>query len=481
MKTEKRNGVIGGLIWSFGERISAQLVSLIVSVVLARMLDPEHYGILSIVSVFITFLNVFVTGGFGSALIQKKDASKTDFDTAFILSFAVSIVLYFCLFAASPFISNFYQMPELKSLIRVMGLGLPLASINSIQHASIQRSMKFKKFFLSTFSATLISGVVGIVMAYKSLGVWALAGQHLSSTFIATTILFFTAEWKPSLRFSLQSAKQIWSFGWKVLCTRLVSTLEGDIRSLIVGKVFGSADLAYYDQGRKYPAILVNNINSSIDKVMLSAYSKEQDHKEKILSMLRRSVRTGIYILVPILLGFAVVAENFVRVVLTDKWLMCVPFMQVFCISYITRPLESSCHQALLSIGKNKTVLVCMISINTVALATVFVSCFLLESVFSIAVFSLLITLVSLVMFLGFINKNFHYKLKDQLADVLPSMLIGILMCCCVYLVGLLQMKLVLVLILQVLVGAVVYVALSVLFKIEPFMYLYRKIVKKRS
>ena len=475
MAQEKKSGIIGGLIWSFGERISAQLVSTIVSIVIARILSPEHYGVISIVTVFISFLNVFVTAGFGNALVQKKEANETDFDTAFVLSFSLSVILYLILFITAPLFANFYDLPELIPLIRIMGLGLPVASMNSIQHASIQRSMKFRKFFYSTFTATIISGVIGVVMAYKGFGVWALAIQHLSNTFLATVILLAVSDWKPSIHFSRDSAKSTWSFGWKLLCTRLISTTQEDIKSLVVGKVFGTADLAYYDQGKKYPAILMNNINVAIDKVMLPAYSKEQDNYAKLLSMLRRSVRTGVYILAPILLGFAMVSEKFVICILTEKWLDCVPFIQVFCLSYITRPLETSCHQALIAIGKNTTVLFCISVINVVSLVGIFVSCFVFKNVFAIAIFALVITFVSLCVFLFSINKYLNYKINQQMSDILPSISISAIMCIFVYLVGLINANNFIVLLLQVIVGMLCYGILSIVFKIEPFMYLFGK------
>ena len=479
MSKSKNNNIIGGLIWSFGERISAQLVSTVVSIIIARILSPDHYGIISIVTIFISFLNVFVTAGFGNALVQKKDSNKLDFDTAFILGFCFSLVLYLILFICAPFIAKIYSIPELIPLIRVMGIGLPIASVNSIQHASVQKSMKFKKFFYSTLVGTIASGIIGIIMAFYGFGVWALATQHLASKFFVTAILFVISDWKPGVSFSLQSAKSTWSFGWKLLCARLISTLQTDIAGLLVGKKFGTADLAYYDQGKKYPALLMNNINNSIDKVMLPAYSKEQENKEKLLTMLRRSVRTGVYILAPILLGFAMVAKNFVLVVLTEKWIECVPFIQLFCLSYITRPLESSCHQALIAIGKNTTALVCISCINIATLTAVLISCFLIKSVLAVAAVSLLTTLVSLTVFLFFINKNLNYKLKEQISDILPSILISVLMCLCVYLIGLIKISAFAMLALQVLIGIIVYIILSVIFKIEPFVYLLGKVLNK--
>lgn len=467
-----RGNVIGGMVWVFGERILAQLVSMLITIVLARLLDPEHYGVISIVTICITFLNVFVTSGFGTALVQKKEANEQDFNTAFWLSFGVSLVLYTGLFFSTPFIAEFYDMPLLRAVLRVMGLRLPLAAFNNIQRSYIQRSMKFQKFFWATVSSTVISGLVGVVLAYRGFGVWALVGQYLSNTVLSTFLLFTVCPWKPKFQFSVDSGKATWSFGWKVLVTQLIGTLENDIRSLVVGKVFGSADLAYYDQGKKYPSLLVTNINSSIDSVMLSAYSKEQEDGHKLLTMLRRSVRVGIYVLMPVLLGFAAVTEEFVSLLLTDKWLPAVPFMQVFCLVYLTRPLECSCRQALLAIGKSGANLIAMIVINVVAIAGVIVSVFVLESVLAIALFSLLTTLISLVCFLALANYYLGYKFKMQLHDFIPSLLAGLIMFAIVWLVGLLQMNSLLQLVVQVLVGAAIYVGYSVVFKLEPFYYL---------
>ena len=244
-KDEKQSSIAKGLYWAFAERIAAQFVSTLVGIILARLLVPQDYGVVSIVMVFITLCNVFVTSGFGTAIVQKKEVDETDYNTAFVLSFIMAIVLYGVLFFVSPLIAEFYELPILKSVIRVLGLRLILTSLNTIQQAHIQREMRFKKFFIATLFGTVISCVVGIILAYCGYGVWALVAQYLTNTTIDTVVLVFVGGWNPSLKFSKRKAKEIYSFGIKVLCTELVFTLEGDIRSLIVGKVFGSADLAY--------------------------------------------------------------------------------------------------------------------------------------------------------------------------------------------------------------------------------------------
>ncbi len=471
-KLEKGNSVVGGLFWTFGERITAQLVTVIVTIVLARILAPEHYGIISIVTVFISLCNIFVSSGFGSAVVQKKNATDDDFNTAFVISFTISILLYLILFFLSPYIANFYHMPDLVMVLRVMGIRLIIASLNTIQHAYIQRQMKFKKFFFATLFGTVLSAIVGIILAYLNFGVWALVAQYLINTTVDTIVLAFVCKWKVRFYFNLKKAKELFSFGWKVLCTELIFTLESDIRSLIVGKVFGSADLAYYDQGRKYPSLFVTNINSSITKVMLPAFSKEQDDIEKLKKMLQKSVKVSTYALAPLLIGFALLSDNFILIFLTEKWLPAVPYVQIFCLVFLTRPFENSCHQALLAIGKSGIVMKIMLAINIFALFTVLFAVFILKSVYFIAVGSLLTAVVSLSLFMIMVSIKIGYKILDQIHDIFPPICISLIMGIFVYLIGMIKLPLIILLTLQILIGAIIYLLLSVKFKIYGYIYL---------
>lgn len=477
MEESNGNNVIKGLTWTFAERIMAQLVSTIVTIILARILDPAHYGIISIVTVFISICDVFVTSGFNSAVVQKKNVTETTFNTAFIISFTISIILYIILFISAPCISEFYNMPELIAIIRVMGLRLPLAAYNSIQQAEIQRSMKFKKFFIRTSVGTIISAFVGIALALSGFGVWALVGQYLTNSIVDSIMLQVLGIWKPSLRFSIKEAKEIYSFGWKVLLTNVVSTLETDIRSLIIGKVFSASDLAYYDQGKKYPSLLVYNVNNAVNKVMLPAYSKKQDDIIGLKNMLRKSIRVGMFILAPILIGFALVSENFVHLILTDKWLLAVPYMQIFCFVYITRPLESSCHQALLAIGRSGTVLKIITIIQIFSFMTVMVAVFIFKSVLLIAAGLLLSTLVSLTGFMLMTWKYLGYSLKEQLQDILPTIIVALIMGGAVWTVSYLGFSILATFIIQILLGAIIYILLSYVFRLQAFEYIKEKLV----
>lgn len=471
--------VAGGLFWSYGERIMAQLVSLIVSIVLARLLDPENYGVISIVMIFITLCDAIVTGGFGNSIVQKKDADELDVNTMLICSVATSFFLYVILFLAAPFIADFYQMEIIRPILRVLGLRLLISGVNSIQRAWIQKRMLFKRFFISTSFGTIISAVVGISMAYMGAGAWALVGQYLTNSFIDTVVLFITNDWRPKLQFSFDRAKQMLSYGWKVLLTTVVYTVEGDLRSLIVGKQFGSADLAYYDQGKKFPNLLVSNINTSISNVMFPVLSKNQDNGERMKAICRRSIKTSTYLLAPLLLGLIAVSNEFVRVILSDKWLPCVPFLQILTLVYLVRPLTTTDQQAIMSTGRSDLTLRIMIAVNVTDVILLLIAVFAMKSVIMIAVGALLTEVVSMALFMKYVKKCIGYTYLEQLSDIAPSLLLAISMGVIVYLVGKINVNVIIVLFLQVVVGAGYYLAMSCILHFEPFIYLVKMLKEK--
>ena len=473
--------VAGGLFWSYGERIMAQLVSLIVSIVLARLLDPENYGVISIVMIFITFCDAIVSGGFGNTIVQKKDADELDVNTMLCCSVATSFLLYIVIFLSAPFIAEFYGMGIICPILRVLGLRLLISGVNSIQRAWIQKRMLFKKFFISTSFGTIISAVVGISMAYMGMGAWALVAQYLTNSFIDTTVLLITNDWKPRLQFSWKRAKTMLSYGWKVLVTTVVYTIEGDLRSLIIGKKFGTADLAYYDQGKKFPNLLVSNINTSISNVMFPVLSENQNDPERLKQMCRRAVRMGIYLLSPLLIGLIGVADTFVVAVLSAKWAPCIPFLRILTLVFLVRPFTTTCQQSILSVGRSDVTLKIEIVVNAVAIGILFYSVFALESVIGIAVGTLLAEVVSMAMFMYYENKIIHYSYKEQLIDILPSLGLATLMGGIVYLIHFLPIQDGLALIFQVVVGACFYLLASYILQFEPFIYLIKLVNEKTN
>ncbi len=476
-----KSKVVSGLFWTFLERISAQLVTTLVTIVLARILDPEHYGIISIITIFITLCNVFVTSGFGSAVISKKRVDQDDYDTAFTMSFIISIILYIVLFFSSPLVARFYNNDLLCPIMRVMSIRIILASFNSIQQAHIQKTMKFKLFFIATSFGTIVSAIVGVIMALKGFGAWALVAQYLTNTIIDSIVLAFADKWVPRLHFNKHRAKHIFGFGWKVLLTNLTFSLEADIRSLIVGKVFGAADLAFYDQGQKYPAFLVNNINSSINKVMLPAYSEKQENLLELKEMLRKTIRLGVFLLTPILIGFALVSSDFVKIILTEKWNSALPFINIFCIMYLTRPLETSCHQALLAVNRSGVVLVLMIIVSSFGLLTTLIAVFVLKSVLYIAIGLLITQVVSYLCFMGAGKVFLKYSFKEQFLDVYKVLISIITMSVIVILFEkVFSFNEILMFLSKILIGIIVYVLMSIITKNESLYYIKNKFLKKK-
>ena len=271
--------VLTNFIWRFAERSGAQLVTFIVSIVLARLLMPEDYGTIALVTVFTTIMQVFVDSGLGTALIQKKDADDLDFSSVFYFNFVVCIILYSAMFFTASFIAAFYKMPELTPVVRVISLTIVISGVKGVQQSYVSRNMLFKRFFFATLGGTIFSAFLGIAMAYAGFGVWAIVAQQLSNTAIDTLILWITVKWRPKLMFSWKRLKSLLGFGWKMLCSALLETVYNNLRSLLIGKVYSSADLAYYNEGNKFPNLIVTNINTSIDSVLLPAMSKEQDDK----------------------------------------------------------------------------------------------------------------------------------------------------------------------------------------------------------
>lgn len=474
-----KHSVASGLLWTYGERFCTQLVSLIVSIILARILSPDNYGVISIAKIFITFCDAIVTGGFGNAVIQKKDADELDVNTMLCCTMTVSTLLYGLIYFAAPWIADFYQMDIICPVLRVLSLQLLFSGINTIQHAWIQKQMLFRKFFIASSFGTALSAVVGISMAFLGAGVWALVAQNLTNIFVDTIVLFFTNDWRPKLMFSFARAKALLSYGGKVLLTTMVFTIGNDLRSLMVGRKFGPADLAYYDQGYKYPNLLVMNINSSITSVLFPILAQNQDNPERLKQLARRTIQIGMYVLTPFLVGLIAVADSFVYVLLSEKWAPCVPFLRIFTVLLIVRPFSNACHQTILSIGRSDVILKIMTTSLIISLGALFYAVFILESVLWIAFGRLISEVVNLILFCYYSRKLFAYQLKEQLRDMLPSPLLASIMGLLTYCIQFLPMGNLLTLIVQILFGAAFYVFTSWLLQAEPFVYLINMLCEK--
>lgn len=467
MNNEK---VVKGFIWRFAERCGAQLVSFIVSIILARILAPEDYGTIALVTVFTAILQVFVDSGLGTALIQKKEADDLDFSSVFYFNFAICLVLYSLMFFAAPYIAIFYNDATLTPVIRVLSLTIVISGVKGIQQAYVSRNMLFKRFFYSTIGGTIFSAFLGIGLAYMRFGVWALVAQQLSNTMIDTLILWITVKWRPKREFSWKRLKSLLTFGWKLLVSALLDTAYNNLRNLIIGKMYSSADLAFYNQGDKFPKVIVTNINTSIDSVLLPTMSNAQDDKKRVKQMTRRAIKTSTYVMAPLMMGLAFCAEPIVRVVLTDKWLPCVPFLRIFCITYMFWPVHTANLNAINAMGRSdwflKLEIVKKIMGMTILLSTMWFG------VMAMAYSLLLSSVLSQIINSWPNRKLLGYGYLEQVRDFAPGILLAVGMGICVYFVGYLPFPTIVTLLIQVVSGAIIYIGVSAILKLEEFEYL---------
>lgn len=473
-----KSKVISSLLWKFSERISAQLVTFIVSVILARLLSPQDYGNIALVTVFITIANVFVVSGFGSALIQKIEVDNTDYSSVFYVNIVFSCFIYLIIFLISPAVANFYDSPILCPVLRVLGLRIPIAAVNSVQQAYVSRNMLFKKFFFSTLFGTLLSGVIGCVMAYMGYGIWALVAQYLVNTSVDTIVLWFTVKWRPDFVFSIKRVKVLFSYGWKLLLSGLLDTGYTQLRSLVIGKKYTSSDLAYYNRGDQYPQLVVTNINTSISSVLFPAISKCQDDLSKVKSMTRRAIKTSSYIMWPLMIGLGVVAEPLVSLMLTDKWLPCVPYLQIACVTYAFWPIHTANLEALKAIGRSDIFLRLEIIKKIIGL-------FLLLATMNYGVMAIALSLIVSTIISSFINaspnkKLLGYNYVDQIKDMMPAFLLSCVMGTIIYPLSFYINNSLMLIVIQILIGAIFYILLSRILKLESFMYILGIISKRK-
>ena len=467
---DNRSKVFSNLIWRFFERGGAQLVSFAVSIVLARILDPEVYGIVSKVLVITAILLVFVDSGMANALIQKKDPDDLDFSSVFYFNICFCLLLYVALFFAAPWVAAIYKEPDLVPIVRVLGLTLVFSGLKNVQQAYVSKTLQFKRFFFATLGGTLFSAVLGITMAKKGFGVWALVAQQLSNVAVNTAILWFTVHWRPKRVFSWKRLGGLLSYGWKLLVASLIDQVYIKIYPLVIGIRYSSEDIAFYEKGMNWPNLIVENINNSMDSVLLPVLSAEQDQRERVREMTRRAIKTGTYIIMPLMAGLAACATPLVRLLMTEKWLPSVPYLQIFCIIYAFFPLHTANLNAIKAVGRSDTFLVLEVIKRGLELVILLIT--MRYGVFPMVLGLLISELASQGINAWPNKKLLNYPYAAQLKDMLPSILLSLFMAACVYPVSLLGFADWLTLLIQVPLGMLIYVLGSKLLKLDSFDYI---------
>ena len=470
MEHAKQPKIASALIWKLLERFGVQGTQFVLQIVLARILSPDHYGALSLMVIFTTLANVFIQTGFNTALIRAKDVTNEDYSSVFWVSLGIAGVLYGVIFCTAPWIAKLYKMPDIVAPLRVLALMLLPGAFNSVQLAKVSREMNFRKVFISNVAAILVAGGVGIALAALGAGLWALVAQTMLNVFVACVVMFFTVKWCPRLVCSLQRVKVLFAFGWKILVSGLINTLYQDIRSLVIGVKYDAGTLGYYNKGKSFPQFIINAISGTVQSVMLPAMAKEQDDSAKVKEITRNSITISAFILFPLMAGLAGVATPLVQLLLTDKWLPCVPYLQIYCFTLAFNPVHMCNLQAINAMGRSDIFLRLEIIKKSIGLISLAIAVFCFQSPIAIALTGAFTVLISCFIN-AYPNKSLiRYSYFEQMKDLIPSFVLAVVMLAAVLAVQLLPLGNV---------GLVLYPLAAYLFRVRPMMLLLQFLKKK--
>ncbi len=467
------------MFWKLLERFGVLGVQFILQIVLARILSPEHYGVLSIMIIFTQLANIFIQTGFNTALIQNKDVTDDDYSSVFWVTVLIAAFIYVILFFSAPFIADFYKMSNFTKPFRVLCLILFPGALNSIQLAKVSRELDFKQIFFSNLAAIIASGAIGILLAVIGAGIWALVAQSLLNIVIASFVMLFTVKWYPKFICNLKRVKILFSYGWKLLASGLLDTLYQNIQSLVIGKKYDAGTLGYYNRGQQFPQFIISAINSSVQSVLLPSLSAEQDNIKKVKALTRNSVMISSYIIFPMMAGLAGVAAPLVSLLLTDKWLPCVPFLQINCITFAFYPVHTSNLQAINAVGRSDIFLKLEIIKKFVSISILAVAVFCFDSPIAIALSGAIGVPIGFLINAFPNNKLINYSYFEQLKDIFPSLIVSVIMFFGVIGVQALQLNILLTLTVQIIFGVFLYVSISAIFKLMPFKILLNMIKNK--
>ena len=452
------------------ERFISMGSQVVFSIIIARFLTPDAYGIMAITSIFIVLSTVLVESGLSVGIVQKKELTSLDIYTMFWASVVLSFCIYIFIYFLSPFVAEFYKLPEVSSILRVYAISIFFTSTCSICNGLISRKLEYNNQLKSSVLATFISGIIGVYLCFLNLGVWTLVVQYLIQQFLYMVFLLYSIKFIPKIQFSPKSFKVLFSFSSKILFARIISSIYIELRNIIIGKLYDSNTLGLFYKGRQIPATVATATDYSLQGVMFSVYSKVQDDTKTLKYFVKRSMKLSSYILFPMLFGLAAIAEPLVDVLLTDKWANCVPFFRIACLNFALQPLCSSNVQAINSMGRSDLTLKIELENKFFALLIIFISSFF--SVYIIAASVFVTQLIALIQFSCLSNKIIDYGFTEQLYDIYPELLISTVMACSVYSLSSLNISSLSLMIIQIIFGIFLFVILSHVFRMKSYIYI---------
>lgn len=474
MGSDLKERTVKSLIWKLTEKMGSQIVQLVITIVLAHLLTPNDYGTVALVTVFIGIAMVFVEYGLSTALIQNKRLESEDIDTTFIMSLILGAALYIILFLCAPLLATFYEVDELTLIVRILSMILILGAINSIQNALLQRQLKYRSIFIANFLSTIVSGVLGIIMAYMGYGVWALVAQQIMLRIVSGIVYGLQTKYIPKLRFSFEYAKNTFSFGINILLAQFLRTLFTQIRSLIIGKIYSTEAVAYYNKGEQFPAIVATSTDYSFQQVMFSIYSKKQDDNETLKRMMRKSLVTSFFLLFPAMLGLCSIAEPLIHLLLGEKWMQAVPFMQIICLAYAFNPIITMGTQVINSKGQSGVTLRVELKVRIFAIILIVISTFI--NIYAIAFSQVVVYAFNSALMIRENKNNLKYTYREQIRDLYKTIIATTVMIASIFLINDIIVPLItldiVIIIIDLVVGVLIYMLTSFLIKSQGLDYM---------
>lgn len=460
-----------GMMWTALQKYSTMLVSFISGIILARLLTPFDYGCIGMLAIFMVIAEAFISGGFGSALIQKKNPTQEDYSTVFYWNLGMAILMYGILFLSAPAVARFYKIPLLCDVLRVQGLVLFIYAFNIVQRNQLRKKLNFKILSIVSIITSVISLSITIFMAYSGYGVWALVASNLISAAIPAIVFWFFIKWRPIWTFSWKSFRELFSFGFYMFLTNLLNTIGQQIQGLLIGKFYNPSTMGYYSKANGVERLASTSISGVVTSVTFPLYSQAQDNLQILSNMIRRMTMTLSYITFPLMFILLLCAKPIFVLLYSDRWLQSVPFFQVLCIAGLAHCLQGINNQSIAAIGKSRVMFIWMVVKRIIGISAV-VGGLLLFGMKGLLVGMVFNSWFSLIVNMSLVSKYIGYKLNNQLIDIMPITIVSILSALAAYSVGMIaQLPMYFDGIVKLLVFVIIYVGWSLIFKPESYNY----------
>ena len=464
MRRVTSNQFANNAMWKFADMISNKLILLVITILLARLITPEAYGIVALTTVFIAFSDIFIQNGFNIALIRKETVDEIDYSTVTTMSLVFTIFMYLIIFVTAPYAASFYKSPDLCLVLRIITILLFFKSIVSVIRAKGTRELQFKKIVISAFISNVSAGVIAVVLAYLGWGIWALVAQQLLAGFLDMIIMILIFRWHLSLKISFSVVKGMFKFTAGVLGASFLDFFGNNVCSLVIGKSYSTKDLGYYNRANIFPETIGLNAYNSINSVLLPTLASVQSDRDAMKRVTRKVMSLTEYIILPMMFGLIGVANVLIPVLLTDKWVSSIPLMYFCCIYYAINPIRAIGYNVFYSRGDSRLSVKIEMLRATLMIIGILVVVFLFQKALIYVLLSnALISLVVAVTTHSKVKLCIGYSFRELCSDILPSLAMSLIMMLLVFWLGSIQMNKVLLLIIQILIGGAIYAGMSFL------------------